>query len=113
VKNGQSVSVSVEVKNTGSQDADEVVQVYIKDMESSARVPHHSLCGFKRIHVKSGEKVTVSFEISPNSMTIVDEEGKRYIENGRFTLYVGGSMPDRVSVKLTGKAPLETGFFVE
>ncbi|HEY5584803.1 MAG TPA: glycoside hydrolase family 3 C-terminal domain-containing protein [Ruminiclostridium sp.] len=113
VKNGQSISISVDVKNTGSLDADEVVQVYIKDMEASVRVPHHSLCGFKRIHVKSGEQFTVSFEILPKAMTIVDEEGKRYIENGQFTIYVGGSMPDRVSVSLTGKTPLETMFRVE
>jgi beta-glucosidase len=113
VRNGQSVFLSVDVENLGQYDADEVVQVYIKDTQASVRVPHHSLCGFKRIHVKSGEKVTVNFAISPKSMTIVDEEGKRYIENGQFTLYVGGSMPDRVSVQLTGKTPLKTVFTVE
>lgn len=113
VKNGQSVSISVDVENTGHYAADEVVQVYIKDMEASVRVPHHSLCGFRRIHMKSGEKVTVNFEISPTSMTIVDKEGKRYIENGQFTLYVGGSMPDRVSAQLTGKAPIVATFSVE
>lgn len=113
VINGQSVDVSVDVENTGNYDADEVVQVYIKDMEASVRVPNYSLCGFKRINVKSGQKVTVNFEISPRSMTIVDEGGKRYIENGEFTLYVGGSAPDRVSARLTGKTPLQTTFSVE
>ncbi|MHB8062482.1 MAG: glycoside hydrolase family 3 C-terminal domain-containing protein [Ruminiclostridium sp.] len=113
VKNGQSIFLSVDVENAGRYDADEVVQVYIKDTEASVRVPHHSLCGFKRIHVKSGVKVTVNFEISPKSMTIVDEEGKRYIENGQFTLYVGGSMPDKVSAELTGKTPIKTVFTVE
>lgn len=113
VKNGQSVTISVDVENTGKCDADEVVQVYIKDLEASVRVPHHSLCGFKRIHLKSGEKATINFEISPAAMTIVNEEGKRYIENGDFTLYAGGSMPDKVSTLLTGKTPLETRFRVE
>ncbi|WP_024832884.1 glycoside hydrolase family 3 C-terminal domain-containing protein [Ruminiclostridium josui] len=113
VNNGENLSVSVDVQNTGSVDSDEVVQVYIKDMEASVRVPKHSLCGFKRIHLKSGEKKTVTFEIDSKAMTIVDEEGKRYIENGEFTLYVGGTQPDKVSERLSGKKPLEVIFNVK
>ncbi len=113
INNGENLSVSVDVQNTGSIDSEEVVQVYIKDMEASVRVPKHSLCGFKRIYLKSGEKKTVTFEIASNSMTIVDEAGKRYIENGDFTLYVGGSQPDKTSEKLSGKKPLEVTFNVK
>lgn len=113
VNNGESLSVSVDVQNTGSVDSDEVVQVYIKDMEASVRVPNHSLCGFKRIFLKSGEKKTVTFEIDSRAMTIVDEEGKRYIENGDFTLYVGGAQPDNVSERLSGKKPLVASFNVK
>ncbi len=113
VNNGENLSVSVDVQNTGSVDSDEVVQVYIKDNEASVRVPKHSLCGFKRIHLRSGEKKTVTFEIDKKAMTIVDEAGKRFIENGEFTLYVGGSQPDKVSEKLSGKRPLEVSFNVK
>ncbi len=113
INNGENLSISVDVQNTGSIDSEEVVQVYIKDMEASVRVPKHSLCGFKRIYLKSGEKKTVTFEIASNSMTIVDEAGKRYIENGDFTLYVGGSQPDKTSEKLSGKKPLEVTFNVK
>jgi beta-glucosidase len=94
-------------------DSDEVVQVYIKDMEASVRVPHHSLCGFKRIHLKSGEKKTVTFEIAPLAMTIVDDQGKRKVENGEFTLFVGGSQPDSVSERLNGKKPMQAVFSVK
>ncbi len=113
VKKGDNVSISVDVENTGSFDADEVVQIYIKDLEASVRVPHHSLCGFKRIYLKRGEKQTVSFEIAADTMSIVDAEGKRHIENGEFTLYAGGTQPDKVSKQLAGKAPLEIKFTVE
>ncbi|AEY64503.1 glycoside hydrolase family 3 C-terminal domain-containing protein [Clostridium sp. BNL1100] len=113
VNNGENLSVSVDVQNAGSVDSDEVVQVYIKDMDASVRVPKYSLCGFKRIHLKSGEKKTVTFEIDSNAMTIVDEAGKRYIENGEFTLYVGGSQPDKTSEILSGKKPLEVSFNVK
>ncbi len=113
VKNGYSISISVDVKNVGYCDSDEVVQVYIKDMEASVRVPHHSLCSFKRIHLKRGEQKTVEFDISPKAMTLVNEEGRRYVENGDFKLFVGGAQPDSVSTRLNGKAPLELTFTVE
>ncbi len=113
VNNGEGLSLSVDVQNTGSVDSDEVVQIYIKDMEASVRVPKHSLCGFKRIHLKSGEKKTVTFEIDSSAMTVVDEAGKRCIENGEFTLYVGGSQPDKVSERLSGKKPVEVVFNVK
>ena len=113
VNNGGNLSVSVDVQNTGSVDSDEVVQVYIKDMEASVRVPKHSLCGFKRIHLKSGEKKTVTFKIDSIAMTVVDEAGKRCIENGEFTLYVGGLQPDKASERLSGKKPLEALFNVK
>ncbi|EGD47892.1 glycoside hydrolase family 3 domain protein [Ruminiclostridium papyrosolvens DSM 2782] len=113
VNNGENLSVSVDVQNTGSVDSDEVVQVYIKDMDASVRVPKYSLCGFKRIHLKSGEKKTVTFEVASNAMSIVDEAGKRHIENGEFTLYAGGSQPDKVSESLSGKKPLEASFNVK
>ena len=113
IKNGDSIVISVDVKNTGTRDSDEVVQVYIKDLKASVRVPHHSLCGFKRIHLKSGENKTVNFEINSRAMTIVNEEGRKYVENGHFTLFVGGSQPDRVSERLLGRKPLELTFTVE
>ncbi len=113
IQNCDSIVISVDVKNTGTRDSDEVVQVYIKDLKASVRVPHHSLCGFKRIHLKSGEHKTVNFEIDSRAMTIVNEEGRRYVENGDFTLFVGGSQPDRVSERLLGRKPLELTFTVE
>lgn len=113
IKNGDSITASVAVRNTGDRDSDEVVQVYIKDMEAALRVPRHSLCGFKRIHLKSGEQKTVSFKIDSRAMMVVGEDGKRYVENGDFTLFAGGTQPDRVSTKLSGKAPLEVMFTVE
>ncbi len=113
IKNGEGIYVSVDVQNTGSRASDEVVQIYIKDMEASVRVPKYSLCGFKRIHLEPGQKETAGFEISPEAMTIVDEEGRRYIENGQFTIYAGGSQPDMRSVELLGRVPLEAVFTVE
>ena len=112
IANGDPVTVSVKVRNTGKMDGDEVVELYIKDNEASVDVPHFSLCGFKRITLAAGEEKEVSLTIRPESMRIVDNDGKRYIEPGTFTVYAGGSAPDALSARLTGSAPLSAVFTV-
>ena len=95
------------VKNAGTADTDEVVQVYIKDMDSPLAVRNYSLCGFKRVSLKAGEEKTVEFTISNKAMNVVDEEGNRYIEGEHFRLFVGVSQPDKRSAELTGHYPAE------
>lgn len=100
INNGEDVCASIDVRNSGDFDSDEVVEVYIRDMESSVEVPKYSLCGFKRIYLKKNEKKTVEFTVKSSSMRIVDEDGKRYIEPGNFKLFVGGCQPDKRSEEL-------------
>ena len=63
LSSNDTVTVSVEVKNTGDFDGDEVVQMYIRDQISSATRPVKELKGYKRIFLKKGESKKVSFEI--------------------------------------------------
>jgi len=96
------IRLSVEIENIGDYDTDEVVQFYIKDNKSRFAVPNHSLCGFKRIHLKKGERKTVEVTIKNKAMTIVDDEGNRYIDSDSFTIFAGVSQPDKRSLELTG-----------
>jgi len=100
------IDVTVSVKNAGKRDGDEVVQLYVKDVEASAVVPHHSLRGFQRLPLDAGEEREVTFEISGRDLAIFTEEGQRVIEPGRFRITVGGSQPDERSRELCGQAPL-------
>ncbi len=100
------IELSVDIKNTGDYDTYEVVQFYIKDNKSRFAVPNHSLCGFKRIYLRKGESKTVEFEIMNKAMTIVDDEGNRYIDSDSFTIFAGISQPDKRSQELTGIKPL-------
>jgi beta-glucosidase len=100
------IEVTATVKNAGKRDADEVVQLYVKDLESSVVVPHHSLRGFQRLRLDSGDSKQVSFELAARDLAIVDDRGQRVLEPGRFRLSVGGSQPDERSRELTGRAPL-------
>jgi beta-glucosidase len=90
---GSPVNVSVEVQNTGQVAGDEVVQVYLTDVGATYPVPIRSLVGIKRVALKPGETRKLSFTISPEQMSVVDDVGKRLIEPGEFELTVGGKQP--------------------
>lgn len=109
---GQSLEVTVTVKNVGSCDGDEVVELYLKDLESSCVVPQYDLRGFKRLFLKQGAAEQVSFTLTEKDLSLIDLDGKRVLEPGGFRLYVGGSQPDARSVALTGQAPLALEFTV-
>ena len=90
IKPGESINVSVDVRNTGQLAGDEVVQLYMKDMESSMPVPKLHLEGFERIRLLPGEKASVIFILRPEQMTVFDDKGQQFIEPGRFRISVGG-----------------------
>ena len=101
------IMLKATVKNNGTVDTDEVVQVYIKDLDSPLAVRNYSLCGFKRVSLKAGEEKSVEFTISNKAMNIVDEDGNRYIAGKHFRLFAGVSQPDTRSAELTGHKPAE------
>ncbi|HOV26911.1 MAG TPA: glycoside hydrolase family 3 C-terminal domain-containing protein [Pseudobacteroides sp.] len=98
---GEKIKCSVNVKNIGNYESDEVVELYLKDVEASCLVPRWKLAGFKRIHLKQQEEMNVEFEIKPEQMALVDNEGKIILEPGLFEVFVGGSQPDERSESLT------------
>jgi beta-glucosidase len=107
VQVGDSVDVSAEVGNVGARDGDEVVQLYVEDLEASCPVPSRDLRGFERLSLDPGEWRKISFTLRPRDLSLIDENGKRVLEPGRFRVTFGGSQPDARSVTLIGRAPLE------
>jgi beta-glucosidase len=86
--------VTVDVKNTGKVAGDEVVQLYVSDLEASVPVPRLHLEGFKRIHLKPGQMKTVKFTLKPAQLMCYDDTGKAFLEPGQFRLSIGGGQPD-------------------
>ena len=103
IKNGESVTVKIQVKNTGNIAADEVVQLYLKDVESDVELPQYALKGFQRINLKPGQSKQVSFDITPKFMEMVDENGERKVEPGMFKVFVGNAAPSKRSRDLGAK----------
>ena len=102
----EELEISVTVKNAGARAGDEVVQLYLTDVEASCVVPHHSLRGFERITLEPGGSQRVTFRLVPRDLALIDDRGQRVLEPGKFRLTVGGSQPDARSEELCGRAPL-------
>jgi len=100
-------AVTVTVRSEGYMTADEVVQVYVKKNDSEYDSLNPSLCGFARVTLDAGDFRRITVPVTEDAFFVYDEEGKRVPAGNNFTLYVGGSQPDAVSCRLTGKKPLE------
>lgn len=96
-------SVSVRVTNTGSVEADEIVQLYIRDTISSVTRPVMELKGFQRVSLKPGETKTVSLPISPESLRFYNLDMERVVEPGEFEIMVGSSSQSHKSTTLRVK----------
>lgn len=104
IKAGDTIKCSVNVKNIGNLPGEEVVELYIRDEEASFRIPHHKLCGIKRIALNIGEEKTVQFTVDPIDMCVIDDNGDFIYESGKFTLFAGGQQPDEYSKLLSGSS---------
>lgn len=93
--------VSVDVTNTGTREGDEVPQFYIHQRVASVTQPVMQLKGFERITLKPGEKRTVTFTITPETLSILNIDMHRVVEPGVFDVMVGPSSDNTSRVKLT------------
>lgn len=107
---GEGLSATVTVTNSGKVAGDEITELYIRDVEAGFTVPVWQLAGIRRLSLAPGQSAEVSFEIHPDQLAVVNDEGKRIFEPGSFEVYVGGSQPDARSIRLAGKAPLKAAF---
>ncbi len=98
------VTVSCRVRNTGAVDSDEVVQLYLDDVESSVVTPPLLLKGFRRIHLKAGEEQTVTFCLNEDSFKLMDIRYRWTVEPGSFRILIGAGSRD---IRLEGSVTLD------
>ena len=97
------VTVSVNVTNTGDREGKEIVQLYIGDDECSVERPVMELKAFRKVSIKPGETVRVSFPLNADMLKFYGNDGWT-LEKGSFTAYVGAASDDiRTSVKFNVK----------
>jgi beta-glucosidase len=89
-----SITATVEVTNTGTRAGDEVVQLYVRDLEASVSRPVKELRGFKRLALRPGERRRVSFELAMEQLVFTGVDGDLVLEPGRVRVMVGSSSED-------------------
>nr|WP_236586226.1 beta-glucosidase BglX [Sphingobacterium spiritivorum] len=93
------IKVTVDVKNTGKYDGEEVVQLYIRDMVGSVTRPVKELKGFQKIAFKAGETKAVEFELTEEDLKFYNEKLEFVTEPGEFEVYVGTNSRDVLTSK--------------
>lgn len=108
---GRTLTASVDVRNTGDREGDEVVQAYLTYPSDDALAPKHTLVGLARTHLKPGEARRVSFTLDPRRLSSVDAAGRRAVVPGDYGLFLGGGQPgdasgERASFHIDGRQAL-------
>ena len=102
---GDTQQVEVTVTNTGKRAGDEVVQLYLRDDVASVTRPLRELRGFRRVHLRPGERRTLAFELKPDDLAFYDAAMQRVVEPGTFTVFVGGSSGAEQRVRFEVSVP--------
>lgn len=93
IKTSQTTEISVDVTNVGAMDGAEVVQLYLSHLHTPNKTALRSLGGFKKVFLQKGEKKTVRFILTPEQMSILQEDGLSASVAGTLRITVGGSQP--------------------
>lgn len=103
LRKGDTLEVSVSVRNTGDRTGDEVVQLYVHDVAASITQPVRKLRGFRRVTLKAGRSTTVRFQLGADDLGFWTnaEDGEFRVEEGAVDVYVGNSSEAEARKRLT------------
>jgi beta-glucosidase len=88
---GEALAVSVDLTNTGPVAADEVAQLYVRDLVGNVTRPVRELKGFQRVRLEPGETVNITFRLRSDDLAFFGRDNAEIVEPGEFHLWVGGS----------------------
>ncbi|MBQ0083696.1 MAG: glycoside hydrolase family 3 C-terminal domain-containing protein [Clostridiales bacterium] len=100
LRNGDTFTVTVSLKNAGKYDAKETVQLYIRDKVASLLRPLRELKGYKKVFLKKGETAEISFALSYKDLGFYTENGEYTVEKGEFEIYVGENCLTKNKIKV-------------
>ena len=100
-KIGDKITVSVDVKNTGKYDGDEVVQLYIRDEVASVTRPKKELKGYKKVHIAAGETQTVEIVLDTAELGFHTRSLEYITEPGKFRLMAGANAENYIETEIT------------
>lgn len=89
IQHGETLEVSADIANMGTREGTETVQLYVRDLFGDVVRPVKELKGFKRIHLKPGEKQTVTFSLQAKDLAFHNQNMKLVTEPGQFKVWIG------------------------
>ncbi len=102
IERGDTVSVSIDIQNTGNYDGDEVVQLYLQQKSANVKLPQKELKAFQRINLKKGESKNVRFQLSRKDFSFWNEKNEFVMDPGEIQILIGASSDDiRLKTKTT------------
>jgi beta-glucosidase len=88
---GGTLTISAELTNESDVAADEVAQLYIRDLVGNVTRPVRELKGFRRLRIEPGETVTVTFDLHTHELAFYGRDNTLMVEPGDFHAWIGGS----------------------
>lgn len=88
---GETLTISADLSNHGTVAAEEVVQLYVRDLVGNVTRPVRELKGFKRVRVEPGQTVTVEFDLHTDELAFYGRDNRLMLEAGDFHVWIGGS----------------------
>ena len=101
------LSLSCSVSNTGKSNSDEIVQLYLAPVDEDPLTAEFILLRFQRISLEAGQKATVSLQLNPEDLEMVNESGEKEWKKGRYKIIVSNALPSQRSLELGAAIPLE------
>ena len=89
LRKGETLDITVRVKNTGPRSGKEVVHLFVSDLYRSVTPPVRQLKGFTKVELAPGEEKTVRFTLASDDLSFVGRDNKRIVEPGRFRVTIG------------------------
>jgi len=95
VKQGETITISFNVKNTGAFDGDEVVQLYVRNLDSKEEQPLKSLRGFKRVHIARNKDTNIGLSLKIEDLKYFNVKKNDFVvDPGRYEILIGSSSED-------------------
>jgi beta-glucosidase len=94
IRKGEKIQASVSVKNSGTREGEEIVQLYIRDLVADQVRPVKELKGFEKVKLAPGQEKTVTFTLDATMLSYYNSQGTLVIEPGVFHIFVGGNSRD-------------------
>jgi beta-glucosidase len=102
--------VAITLKNSGTVAADEIVQLYLSAIETRLPAPLSQLIAFRRVSLKPGQIKTIRFNLKPEMLMLIDENGQQKLEPGKYKLTAGSCSPGARGVELGAPQPVSEEF---